>query len=207
MPSGITADIYEGKDITVHQYMERVARSMTDFIHQRDYNGPLTRRNLAGIYKEKADQAEKALKNFNSLGKEELSALHAKERQEYIESRKKRIEDNSKLFERYLNMVDQVKALDVPEELEYARGHALKYLEDSIDHDIDDYEDDSIERMIGYHVDEDYVKWVKNKRKILTKNLSRSLSDYAENLERDAEFNQKIDLWSTLVGYEIKDAE
>ena len=199
MPSYITSPIYEGEDMTVQQFMERVARSMTDFFHMRDdYDSPLVRRNTRDYYRGVYDEAFYKLVDFLSLDDNGLIDLHRKQ----IDEAKRATEQSQaridKMTARYQDMIDQVKSMEFPEELEYARDAALDYLEESMRFDC---------VAVGRSVTKNFDDWKRETENRLTRQLSSASKEYHDAIDRDKEFNEKIDLWSQVVGYEIKDKD
>lgn len=199
MPSGITADVYDGKINTAQQFFERVARSMTDFIHMRDesYDIPLTKRDVAGYYGKSVVEKQKELDDFLELDMEELNKMYREDQERIVEMRKEVVAKNDRVAERYDSMIAQVEAYDVPDEIAYAKEYALKYLQESRDFDVSD------DPAKYYQDTGDFDTWFAAKRGALTQTLMYATRSYAEHLERDAEFNAKIDAWSKVVGYEI----
>lgn len=175
MPTGLTAKIYNGEEISFKDFALLCARQFGALVHMRDedLDAPITQREPDTYYLEELNETKKKLEEFkaNPPTKEFL----AKEWKEVLERLKKEdAEHNKKASElrlRYLEMLRQVQAW-VPPTKEHTKlkEFMIKQLEDSIRWDctVSDYAD----------------KFV-----TVDKYIENSLS--SEPLEKDVEYYQK----------------
>ena len=196
MPMGITAEIYDGTDMDLNHYLERVARSMTDFIHMRDdgHDAPLVKRNFANS--RYMDEAQEKLDKFLAASDDELRREWELDTAKVSNAKTDAIRKNKALEDRYNEMIAKVEAKEFPAGLEYAKEYALKYLHESMDFDVSD-------NPGSWYKTYDFDEWKQNRRAELTRVLASYTKSYFEDVERDRQFNEKIELWAELLGKDI----
>jgi hypothetical protein len=207
MPMGITADIYDDKDVELPDYLRGVARSMTTFIHMRDepINAELTKRDLRGTYHdEKIAAAKETLAELAMMGDAEAARRAKADHAEELAAWNKRKDESDRLRERYGAMKEQVEAWDCPEIIAYVKEHAIKYLDESIDFDCHDYDNQD-----GYFAAPKELtanEWMDDQIAKAKRSLDYNTAELANTEKRDAEFSEHIDAFlDSLAGLEEQD--
>ena len=139
MPNGITAAIYDGKDVTLRDYLMRVGRSLGMAIVQRDdpADAPVKLRKVDQHYYTRVARAKDRLLELTEMTAAEADAeavnAWAKEMNDYHGS----VHETDKLKARYQDMVVQVVSWDPGEHAisQAVKARALQHLEESIQHD------------------------------------------------------------------------
>ena len=193
MPSGITSAIYEGKDVTLRDYLMQVGRSMSMAIMQRedDQDEPVKLRQESKYPRLYVAEHQAELDRLRTMSPSE--AEHAA-RQEFTEATKryeKTRADKVSLRKRYEDMLSQVEAWEPDPKVAYLKDQAAKYLRESIDFDVGrDGEDmryyPKPERLTG-------PVWLKTKVADEERSLERAKKTVVEEIERVADFNGHIE--------------
>lgn len=134
MPSGLTSDIYEGKDVSLRDYLMQVGRGMGFAIMQRDdpYDEPVKEVEEQSYYSKQLRRYSEEVAELEAMSDEDLVEDERKRREDAIESRRAGIEKSLTLRARYEDMRKQVVGWDCPAIMESTREYALKQLDESI---------------------------------------------------------------------------
>lgn len=191
MPSGITAAIYEGKDTSLRDYLIRVGRSMSMAIMQRDDDpgAPVKRREISAYCQTDVDKALAKIDRLLTMTIEEAqiaSELSDIERALAIEAA---IIKDTVLRERYDAMMREVRAWKPKPKVAYVKEHAIKYLQESIDHDCDDDPAQYYPKPAGLSG----AEWLRKARVDAEEELVRAETQLAEEVARVADYNEHID--------------
>lgn len=146
MATGYTYPIYEGQEMTFEQFMLRCARNFGALIHMQEdpLDAPIPDEILPedDFYLEEIKETEKELANFlaNRPTLEELEERYAKYAEEKRNEILKENERRQVVKERYIAMLDKVKAWNPPtKDHENLKKFAIDQLEVSIEFDCKDY--------------------------------------------------------------------
>lgn len=137
MPSGITADIYEGKDLTLRGYLLRVGRSMGYAVTQRDdpTDAPLRRVEASDYHVRQLDKALARIAELHAMSAaERITAAQAAQDEAQARWEAQRVE-RSELGERYREMISRVREWQPEPIIAATKAYALKYLEESLEGD------------------------------------------------------------------------
>jgi hypothetical protein len=194
MPSGITSDIYEGKDVTLQDYLLRVGRSMSFAIMQRDsdVDEPVKYREPSTKYDE--ERIAKAQAEIVELEKMTLAEAAQRSTAEYNEKMKAREEykaNKEALLQRYENMLAKVKAWEPDEKIAYVKKYAIQYLEESIEFDVGDRS--NLTKYYPYPMRLNGSEWLNDKTQQARETIDRARKNIKEELDRVKDFNEHID--------------
>lgn len=192
MPMGITAEIYEGKEVTLRDYLMRVGRSMSMAIMQRDsdQDEPVKLRQESEYAHRSVREHRAELTRLQGLSAADAAREAAQEFTEASERYEATKAEKAALRLRYETMLAQVEAWEPDPKVEYVKEHAIKYLRESIDfdcgHDGDDMRYyDKPERLDG-------PAWLAKKLADEARSLEYAEKQLAEEIERVADFNEHI---------------
>lgn len=181
MPTGYTSGLYDGEQ-TFEDFITGVARGMGYTIMQRDEatsSKPRLRRfneyELKSL-KEDVDQ----LYDYLSKTPKERYQVYLSKRQEHNVYKKKSQRERRAMRKRYENMLEQVRAWDIPEILESTRDYAIQQLESSIDFDCSEYD----------WKFPTYTSWKQEQESL--RSLKRHAEYIEEEVERVQETNERI---------------
>lgn len=139
MPSGYTADIYEGKDVTVRDFLIKCSRSFGANIRMRDdsFDAEIVDYVPNTQHLEKSLQyAKDNLAKLKSLSREEIEALTIEKYNDALTSHSEIIAKKSALSARYESIIKQVKKWTPPtDEHVKLKEFAIEQLESSKDFD------------------------------------------------------------------------
>lgn len=138
MPSGITADIYEGKDVSLRDYLMVVGRQMGFAIMQRDdsRDTPIERVEPRTDYHDRAlEAAEDTLTRVKAMSDDEVATAAKDAFDKAWRAWAQRRNDEDQLRARYEAMLEQVEAWKPESLMETTKQQAIKYLRESIDFD------------------------------------------------------------------------
>lgn len=141
MPTGYTAPIYEGTDITFEQFALRCARAFGAFVHQRDEGADTPPRAVDGP----SDHMRSALANgkallvaLQSLDAAEVEAMYQAEVGRMQAEHDEAVARNDAMAARYDDMAARAEAWQPPERWKELRQFMLDQLAESRAHDIID---------------------------------------------------------------------
>lgn len=139
MPTGITAPIYDGKDVSMKDYLLRCARHMGPYSQYRDEPEDLVITPKSPDSLEEMDmvsQWEKMLSELNSMTEAQLEDAAVQEYNKQMDGVNSTIAESKALFERYSKMLEEIKGWEPPTEDHIPlKEHAISQLESSISHD------------------------------------------------------------------------
>lgn len=138
MPNGYTADIYEGKDVSLADYLMKVGRSMGFAIMQRDdpLDVPVKPVEETNSYRDKAiESAQATLAELKITSVEEASHRAKTEYEEALFKYQSDREDRLAMRGRYQAMITQVEQWSPDPLVLPVKEQALKYLHESMEHD------------------------------------------------------------------------
>ncbi|QOI67552.1 hypothetical protein SEA_BEUFFERT_183 [Streptomyces phage Beuffert] len=137
MPSGYTAELYEGEQ-SFEDFVKKAARAMGAYMHLRDEpsDTPLTKRTLdVSYYIQRIDKAQTEYDEFTAMSEDEQRGLY----QKFLDNRKEyEVESNEQtdaLAARYGEMLARVISWRVPDELDGLKDFMREQLEASINFD------------------------------------------------------------------------
>jgi len=188
MPSGYTANIYDGKDVSFKDFALSCARAFGACIHQRDDNAndkPKLREkdNNDSYHIRRLNEAKKWIKPTNA----EFDAYVVKQTAYYNEQ----IDKQNKLKIRYENMLKQAKNWNPPSsEHEGLKRFMIEQLNNSMEFDCSfDYYEQELEKLKNLTYEE-YVKDMRDSNK-------RDIKYHTEELKKDADRDDKANKWIT----------
>lgn len=117
MPTGITAPIYEGKDITRKEYILRCARSFGPLAHMRDLpmNAPIEPQIVDfEYYNDNINRTLNQYAYYLSLSDEEIEKTINEEYEEAVTQHEERLAKYEVIRQRYEAMLDQVRKWNPP---------------------------------------------------------------------------------------------
>jgi hypothetical protein len=138
MPNGYTAAIYEGRDVSLREYLMNVGRSMGFAIMQRDDdpNAPVRLTEPQTKYHDDAiRKAEETLARVSRMTADEAQGAAADEYEQAIKHRREAVEQHRILRERYEAMIARVKEWEPEPLIARVKEQAIKYLLESMDFD------------------------------------------------------------------------
>lgn len=196
MPSGITSDIYEGKDVSLRDYLMKVGRQMSLAIHQRDEDSsaPIRLRKPYTAYSD--EQETKGLQRIKEL--DDMSLVEAAEaaRAEYKKAQlayKNELATRQTLLKRYTDMRKQVEAWEPHPKVAYVKEHALKFIDESIDFDCHGTTEEEMMKYYPHPEKKSAVRWLKESYKSAERSIKYARESRTEELNRVANFNQHIE--------------
>ena len=134
MPTGLTAKIYEGKELTLREFALRCA---TQFSPAHSYNGdlpldkaPVLENSSIDYYERELKKAREELEEANRLKEhpEEVERIIEQEAKNIEEENERRKIRYTEMRKRYDAMIAKVERFHVPEEYKYLRDFMLKHL-------------------------------------------------------------------------------
>lgn len=185
MPTGYTADLHDGKDVTFREFALKCSRAMGAAIMQRDEdpNVEIKLRTVEDYYYENVEKARTALAKALSRSTEYWDEEQQREIQEAREYRWKHLEDKTSLEERYNAMLAEVRAWNPPtSEHEGLKKFMIEQLESSIDFDCIDWTPEVPERL-------DVAEYADKKIASLASSYKHAVDNLAKEQERVAEQN------------------
>jgi hypothetical protein len=190
MPSGITSKIYDGEDVSLRDYLMTVGRQMSMAIMQRDEGpGPVKLRKPSTYSLDALEQAILERHRLADLTEAECADEAAAEFLRSREARREYKERKDALRARYQAMYEKVEAWEPDPKVEYVKGHALKYLRESIEFDCPEGRD-------IWPPDQDeptpWGKWRDEKIAECERQIERYSEQWDEEVERVNDFNEHI---------------
>lgn len=182
MPTGYTADLHDGKDVTFREFALKCSRAMGAAIMQRDEdpNVEIKLRTVEDYYYENVDKAKSALAKALSRSTQFWTDEQTKEIQQAKEYRKDYLEKQASMEERYNSMLAEVKAWIPPtSEHEGLKKFMIEQLESSIDFDCTDWTPSVPERL-------DVAEYADKKIASLASSYRYAVDNLAKEQERVA---------------------
>jgi hypothetical protein len=191
MPNGYTADIYEGKDITLREYLMKVGRGMSMAIMQRDeaLDAPVKLREPSKYSLERLGEALEAKHKLLTMTQADRNSAAAQEWESQKLAHQQAVRNRDGMRKRYQAMIDQVEAWEPVEKVAYVKEHALRYLRESMDFDCPSsgrvYPEDPGDTWNGY-------EWFDKELSRLNKDIEYHREAWDEEVERVNDFNEHI---------------
>jgi hypothetical protein len=142
MPTGYTADLYDGNDVSFREFVLRCARAMSPFIMQRDNDPnelPKKVDDSYSYYRKRLPEAIAERDEFVALDRASRKRLWT----EYVErisvENKRSLERAAEIRSRYEGMLAKVMAWDVDPVLDNFKQFMIEQLTSSIDFDCKPY--------------------------------------------------------------------
>lgn len=135
MPTGLTAKIYEGEELTLREFALRCAKHFSP-AHSYEGDLPLDKPPLlkgSDYYKLAIKRANEKLTRLEHLRKhtDEVKQIIEKERQDFILREENRFKLLTELGQRYDAMIAEVEGWKVSEEYKYLKDFMLEQLNES----------------------------------------------------------------------------
>lgn len=191
MPSGITSDIYEGKDVSLRDYLMGVARQMSMAIMQRDSDPrePVKLREVQPYSKDRLDEAQAELERLESLSLEDAAREAQAELKQVEAAHISVVNDREALTRRYDDMIAKVRTWKPEPIVQYVKDHALKYLEESREFDCGH----GVYPTAPVRADYEPERWLKAKIDRARRDVEYHTKQYQEEVERVAGYNLHIE--------------
>lgn len=198
MPSGYTADIYEGKDVTLRDYLMGIGRGMGFAIMQRDSPpGPVEKvEPQTSYYDESQEKAEKRIAWLNKLTPEAVAVAAREDFEEKHAAWSARIAKTKDLRARYEALLAEALDWEPPADLAGAKEMAVSQLRQSIDYDCSTSFDNEPKKR-------EAAIWLAEELTSAAQDVEYAVKHRAEELERTAERNRYIDLFYDSLPAEI----
>jgi hypothetical protein len=193
MPSGITSDLYEGKDTTLRGYLMSVGRSMGYAIMQRDEHpaAAVTEVTASTYHAEAAAKSRQALADLEQLTVAQAWDLAVGEREEAEAKRREHVQKNRDLRARYTRMLAEVEAWEPDPLVASTKDHALKALRESLDFDCGP-EGEELRYWPKPALDFDGAAYITRRRAELQKDIEYHDAEQCKEDQRTIERNRHI---------------
>jgi hypothetical protein len=194
MPSGITAAIYEGKNITRDEFLMRVARSYSLAILQRedDPDAPLKHDDAdTKYYSDKIAGAEADLRELSGISMEDAVIRSMAEHDEALEAWEAERTKRVAIRGRYEAMIREVEAWEPEPLIAYLKDGALKQLRESVEFDCGKLGEEMKYR--SYPTLLAGAPWIEAKTAVARKEIDYSREQIAKHQKVADERNQHID--------------
>jgi polyhydroxyalkanoate synthesis regulator phasin len=188
MPSGYTSPIYEGKNISAKEYILRCARAFGATIMMRDesLDAEIPVFEPDTYHLEQVEELKKELQKYKEMTLEEAQKIIDEEYEVTIKRNKKAIKEKNELKQRYMKILNEVKAWNPPtEEHMNLKKFAIEQLEQSIEWDCDTTYLTTPEK-------ETPEKWLKGKIAKIEWDIEYHTRKWNEEVERTRERNEWI---------------
>lgn len=192
MPTGYTHSLYEGKDVSLNEFILDCARAFGALIHMRDESMAVKieyRKANDSYYERGLEKAQKDLAVISKLSVQHCKKQAEREFKEEIECNANKVKELLKLKERYLNMLNKVMLWEPPtsDHVEL-KNFMIQQLNDSIKHDCDVeyYQNIKSVQLTG-------SQWKKNKLKRIKDDIKYYTEELNKEIQRCKEANDWID--------------
>lgn len=175
MPTGFTANLYDGKDESFEDFVLSCARGMGAFVTQRDdpHSDKPAFRKVSDYYFKQVAEAEADLAAWRIKDEDDKYDMwrnYADARQKVArESR----ENRQAILERYEARLMEVEAWEVPALLQSFKDFMIEQINSSIEFDCGDFD--------NYYKVTPYEEWLDNQ----DKSLARDVDYYEEQLNNE----------------------
>ncbi|GAA5198753.1 hypothetical protein [Microbacterium jejuense] len=150
MPTGYTAPLHDGEDITFAQFVLRCSRAMGAAIMQRDesLDVELAYRTMDSYHEDNVEKARLALNDAYVLTDDEWEARQIEEISKAKAYRAEYVQKRDAMLRRYTAMLSQVRSWTPPTaDHEGLKKFMTEQIEESIQFDCGDYTPDVPERL------------------------------------------------------------
>lgn len=202
MPTGLTAKIYEGEELTLREFALRCA---TQFSPAHSYGGdlPLDKapvlENSSDYYERELKKARKELEEANRLKEhpEEVERIIEQEAKDIEEGNERRKIRYAEMRKRYDAMIAKVERFRVPEEYKYLRDFMLEHLKKTKEFDCPE---DCYQREVN-HISPEV--WIAQQLKHAHENIGYYEEELAKEKEWYANANKHLQgLYKAIDEYE-----
>lgn len=194
MPSGITSDIYEDKDVTLRDYLMRVGRGMAFAIMQRDsdQDEPVKRcEPNTKYYDEKEQSAQARIAELTAMTSEEVAQAAREDFERERAAWEQRKAENAALRARYEAMLAEVEAWEPDPLIAGTKEYALRMLRESIDFDCG--RPDEEDRYYPEPTEQEPNEWLRYQLGRAHEDVGYAQKHRADELARAEERNRYID--------------
>lgn len=206
MPTGYTAPVADGKITELKDFAAECARGFGAFMHLRDSNTHVLTYPEApdenSSYAKWLREAEAELARWEALDDQQRERDYAKYRAEKLAALRDSLKSKSEIRVRYMDMLAQVKAVDVPEQLQNFKNFMVEQLTQSIDFDCG-----NDEFTQSYHQPLSYSEWVARQGEMLPRDVQRYREHVAEEQDRYRERVEYINMMRDTFGFEVQEAK
>ena len=188
MPTGLTADIYDGKDTSFRNYALVCARQMGFLARMRDsaHDAKIPESFPHDDYHDKAlVDAEAGLANFLALTDAELKELYVEEDKRRREANHESLKKAMGVKDRYEAMLNQVYLWECPREIIALKNLMISQLENSIDFDSKAYTRKA----------QTYDEWYESKKESFLRDVKYHTENAQKTLEREESVNEALRLF------------
>lgn len=199
MPTGLTADIYDGSDTSMRAYLMHIGRHMGFAVMQRDdpRDTPIKRvEPHTSYYDESLATNIERRAWLDSLNAKEIAGAAQRAYEDDHGAWFKRRAEKAELQKRYEQMIRQVEAWEPGELLQGVKDLALEQLRQSIDFDCGGTYDTAPEQPDPY-------VWLSREIAACDKAVQRAHEGIAEEIARTAERNRYIDAFYAALPDEV----
>ncbi|WP_382307342.1 hypothetical protein [Herbiconiux sp. UC225_62] len=135
MPTGYTADLYDGKEVSFAEFAMTCSRAFGALVLLRDepLDAPVPEFKVDDYFTQRLEKAESAIATGYARSMRDWAALEEKARTEANEAREAYFDRQAQILDRYENMLAQVRAWEAPtSEHEGLKKFMIEQLEESI---------------------------------------------------------------------------
>lgn len=154
MPTGYTSDIYEGKDITVKDFISQCARAFGAYVMVRDepLDAKVPDKFKPDTYHLKQlEKSKERLAQYQCMTTEEIEKKIDEDYHDMVKGNEKYYQEKIQLQKRYFNMLEKVEAWNPPTpEHNNLKDFCIKQLNESIQFDcgsLDKYESEKVKKQ------------------------------------------------------------
>lgn len=153
MPTGITAPIYEGEDISVRDYLLRCSRQMGANAHMRDESldvKPRYRKTDYSYYTQRIEELKQDIIELQTTDVTELQKKYDEQYEQQLITYREVAEQRKELRLRFEAMREQVSEWMPPtEEHRYLKNFAIEQIDESIRWDCREITDEDVKRVVA----------------------------------------------------------
>lgn len=188
MPTGYTSEIYEGKEVSLKDYILRCARAFGATAVMRDE--PLSKEipvfQPNDYHLKQKTFAQQELIKYQNMSLEDAQKLINQEYDEKVRATDESLNKNNKLKQRYERLLIKVKAWEPPTvEHKELKEFAIRQLKESI------YYDCSTE-CLNYPTKQDPKEWLNRKIETYQKDIEYHQKSWNREVERTNQRNEWI---------------
>lgn len=187
MPNGYTQGIYEGRDVSLREFLMTVGRGMTMAIMQRDeaLDQPVKLRKISTYHQERLAEALAEQQRLLAMTFEESHRAARDEFEQRQAEHEEAARKDAELSARYDAMIEQVLGWTPEPEVDYVKTHALRYLRESKEFDCGSIYPPRPQRLSG-------SEWRAQKREENDRDIEYHKKEWNDEIERVAGFNERI---------------
>lgn len=150
MPTGYTADLYEGKQVTFEQFVLKCARAFMYSMRDEPMDAPIrdVDEEVKDSYHKKGiEKAHRDIAKYAKMTVAEAGEIQKAQKETLKKKKEKAKEKSEKIFRSYNAMLGKVKKWDCPEELNNLKKYMTEQLEESINFDCSSLREEKEEKM------------------------------------------------------------